>query len=189
MSLRTTHHHWGSLAMVLHWGMAVLILGLILLGWVAEMWHLSPTKLKLFFWHKSLGILVLALALIRIGWRLIDRAPAPPPGSSRLEQWLARVVHGALYLLMLAMPLSGWVIHSAANFPLKVFGFFPLPAIVAPDKAVQQIAQAVHLGLFWLLAALLLVHVGAAWFHHQVRHDGVLRRMLPQRATSSGEQT
>ncbi len=179
MHLRSSARAWGSVAKTFHWGMALLILAMLVLGWVAATWPRSPTKLSLFYWHKSTGILLLALVVLRIAWRVLEHPPETPAGSTRREKRLAKGVHLGLYGLMLAMPLSGWVINSAANYPLKVFGLFALPKIVATNRAAQHLAQDAHLILFWALAALLVLHVAAALQHHFVRRNDVLIRMLP----------
>jgi cytochrome b561 len=186
MPLRNTSQEWGAIAKTLHWGMALMILAMFVLGWVAQEWPLSPTKIRLFFWHKSTGMLVLTLALIRLLWRLYDPRPPLPSESPSWERGLARVTHGILYLMMLAMPLSGWVINSAAKFPFKVFALLPLPALVAPSKPVQHLAEGVHLGLFWTFSGLLSLHIAAALRHHWVGHNDVLARMLPNRPGSRG---
>jgi cytochrome b561 len=164
-------------ARLLHWGMAVVLLGQIVLGWVAVSWHLSPTKLELFVWHKSLGITLLALVILRLVWRLADGRPAPVSGPL-WQQRLAGGSHALLYLLMLGIPVSGWVIQSASGFPFKLFGAIELPALVARSKSVQNLAEWIHLGLFWLFAALIVVHVSAALHHHWGRGDAALRRMI-----------
>jgi len=181
VGLRNTPLRWGSVAMTLHWATALLVLAMIPLGWVAEGWPLSRTKVELFAWHKSIGVVILALAAVRVLWRLLDPAPPLPAAMTRLERALARASHLGLYGLLLAMPISGWVINSAANFPFKVFGLVPLPVLVAPEKATQRLAEDVHLFLFWTLATLLILHVGAALRHHFRLHDDVLLRMLPAR--------
>jgi len=84
-----------------------------------------------------------------------------------------------LYVLMIALPLSGWVINSASGIPFRVFWWFPLPAIVAPDKALAEAAKQVHFALFVALAALLVVHIAAALRHHFAKRTDVLVRMLP----------
>jgi cytochrome b561 len=168
------------MAMALHWGMALLILALLLLGVLAANWPLSPLKLKLFFWHKSLGLLVLALTAPRLLWRALDTRPAWPPDMPLGERRLARLAHAALYGLMLALPLSGWLINSAADLPFRVFGLWPLPALVPPDEALKVLAQGAHLALVLALLALLAAHVAAALRHHR-RGDGVLAAMLPPR--------
>ena len=180
MQVRNTMGAWGSPAKALHWCLATLILALMVLGWTAASWPLSRTKIELFYWHKSLGMLVLGLALVRILWRLANVRPALPAAVPPLERRLASGSHLLLYLLPVAMPMSGWVINSAANFPFKVFGLWSLPALTPPSKPLQMLAESAHLVLFWLLAGLLLIHVVAALRHHWSYRDDVLRRMLPE---------
>ncbi len=176
--LRDTHETWGSVTRWLHWGMAALIFAEFALGWAAKLWRLSPTKLDLFVWHKSFGILLLLLALLRLAWRLANPTPALPAGMPRWEQRAARASHATLYVLMLAMPITGWVAHSAANLPLKLFWLIPLPDLVGPDKALAELAKRAHFALFVLFTAALALHVTAALHHHFARGDAVLKRML-----------
>lgn len=175
----TTPAAWDPVSKFFHWSTAILVVAMFALGWMAVTYPMSPAKLQLFNWHKSLGLLVLAWVLLRLSWRLTHRAPEPPDGSSRTEQQAARVVHGSLYVLMIAMPVSGWVINSAADFPLKWFGLFPVPPVVEPDKGLQDAASAVHFILFWTLLGMILLHAAAALHHHWIRRNNVLRRMLP----------
>ena len=189
MSLRNTGRSWGSVAKSLHWIVAALIFTQFALGWIAEEWPRSPTKVDIFVWHKSIGILILTLAVLRLCWRMINRTPALPAETTRLERWAAHASHALLYLLIVVMPVSGWVINSAANFPLKLFWIVPLPNIVAPSKAVQHTAASVHLVLFWTLATVVTVHVAAAFRHHFVKRDDVLTRMLPGDNQAIGSET
>lgn len=175
--LRNSPGGWGWPARWLHWIMALLILAMFVLGWTMVSMPTSPLRLRLYLWHKSTGLLLLALALVRIAWRVANRAPAPPAGTTVREHRLAQAAHLALYLLMILMPLAGWVIHSASGFTMRWFGWFRVPAIAPADKTLQTAAEAVHLGLFWILAAVLVLHVGAAVYHHFVRRDDVLTRM------------
>jgi cytochrome b561 len=168
---------WGTVERLLHWGMAAALLVQIILGWLAVNWRLSPTKLELFVWHKTLGICLLFLVMLRLLWRLLDGRPKPVPGPM-WRQRLASGSHAMLYTLMLVTPVSGWLIQSASGFPFKLFGIIELPTIVQPSKSVQDWAELAHLGLFWVFAALLAIHVFAAFYHHFVRQDPVLRRML-----------
>lgn len=154
----------------------------IALGWTAASWRLSPLKLNLFVWHKSLGVTILALAALRILWRLGNPAPGLPPDTPRWERRAARLSHLLLYALMIAMPVTGWIINSAANVPFSVFWLVPLPAIVGPSKAVEDLATLTHVTLFVLLASLLVVHIGAALRHHYIKRNDVLARMLPGKA-------
>jgi cytochrome b561 len=176
---RNTRQGWGAVAKALHWLVALLILVQFALGWIAVSWRLSPTKLELFVWHKSIGILVLALVVLRLLWRLSNPPPTSPPGMAGWERLAAWTNHLLLYALMLAMPLSGWIINSAANVPFEVFWLIPLPDLVGPSRSLADTAKLVHLLLFWLIAAVIAIHVAAALRHHFVRRDAVLSRMLP----------
>lgn len=179
MPIQNTPERWGAVAQSLHWTMAALIPVQIALGIVAESYPLSPAKLEWFMWHKSVGILLLMLVSFRLGWRLANPTPELPSNMSNNERRLAKLSHTLLYVFMFAMPLSGWVINSAANIPFRVFGIVPLPDIVAPDETVQIIATGVHIVCVTLLAALIGLHIAAAIRHDFVKKDDVLRRMLP----------
>ncbi|MFL6621436.1 MAG: cytochrome b [Sulfurifustaceae bacterium] len=178
MALRNTDHSWGALARLMHWAIALLIFTQFALGWMAVSWRLSPTKLNLYVWHKSIGILILLLVVLRVVWRFVNRTPALPADTPPFERAGAHASHALLYVLMLAMPLSGWVINSASNIPLRVFWLFPLPSIVAADKAVEAIAKQVHFSLFIVLAIVVALHIAAALRHHIVKRNDVLTRML-----------
>jgi cytochrome b561 len=169
---------WNSLAKAFHWLIAALIFTQFALGWLASGWHLSPAKLDLFVWHKSTGMLILVLAVLRLLWRLATPAPALPAHSPAWERAAARITQLLLYVLMLAMPVSGWIVHSATGVPFRIFWRIPLPAITAPDQDVADLASRVHFWLFVLLSALLLLHIAAALRHHFVKRDDVLIRML-----------
>jgi len=177
--LRNTDQNWGAIAKLLHWFMAVLIFTQIALGWLAVSWPLSPTKLNLFVWHKSFGMLMLALVVVRLLWRLASPTPALPTDTPRWERTAAHASHALLYALMITMPLSGWVINSAANIPFRIFWLVPLPHIVAPDKALADMAKTIHLGLFVTLSLVLVLHIGAALRHHFIKRNRILVRMLP----------
>jgi len=179
--LRNDDDSWGAPAKLFHWLMAVLIFAQIALGLLAASWRLSPTKLNLFFWHKSTGMLILALLALRLLWRLANRTPELPANMPGWERAAARLSHGLLYVLMIALPITGWIVNSASNIPFRIFWLIPLPAIVAPDKATADLAALVHGGLFALLALVLVAHIGAALRHHFVKRNTVLVRMLPWR--------
>lgn len=177
--LRNTEETWGAPAKLLHWVVAALVMAQIPLGWAAASWRLSPTKLDLFVWHKSLGVLILVLTAIRIAWRLGNVPPAPPEAMPRWERRAAHATHVALYLVLIFAPVSGWIVQSASNVPFRVFRTVPLPAIAAPDEALADAATRAHFWLFVVLALLLVAHIGAALRHHFQRRDDVLARMLP----------
>jgi cytochrome b561 len=183
--LRNTATSWGAVAKNLHWIMAALIFVQITLGLLAVNWRLSPTKIQLFFWHKSLGMLILALLALRLGWRLANTSPSLPADMPRWERSGAHLSHLLLYVLLILLPLTGWVINSAANIPFRIFWLIPLPAIVEPNKPLAELFARVHLGLIVLLALVLTVHIGAALRHHFVKRNTILVRMLPERWTTS----
>lgn len=179
--LRNTDTAWGTIAKFLHWGIAILIVAQIILGLVAIGWRLSPTKLNLFIWHKSLGILLLATIAARLLWRFANPTPHLPGNTPAWERFAAHASHALLYICMFGLPLSGWVINSAANVPLRVFWLFPLPAITAPDKALAETMKVVHLGLLVTLCIVLAIHIAAALRHHFIKRTDILLRMLPER--------
>lgn len=163
----------------MHWFVAALIFTQFALGWTAALWRLSPVKLNLFVWHKSTGMLILALVLLRLLWRLAHPTPELPADMPAWERAAARASHALLYALMIAMPVSGWIINSAAGVPFSIFRLIPLPALVAPDKHTAELAALAHLSLFVVLAALVAVHAAAALRHHFVKRNKVLAGMLP----------
>ena len=177
--LRNDADSWGAPAKLFHWAMAALILAQIALGVTAASWRLSPTKLELFFWHKSTGMLILALVALRLLWRLANPTPALPFDMAGWERAAAQLSHGLLYLLMVALPITGWIINSASNVPFRIFWLIPLPAIVAPDKSTADLVTLVHRALAALLTLMLIAHIGAALRHHFVKRNTVLARMLP----------
>ncbi|MEX0449135.1 cytochrome b [Spiribacter sp. 221] len=181
MRFRNTRDGWGAGAQLLHWLIAAGIATAMLLGWIMVNLPNSPGKFQLYALHKSLGITILALVLLRIVWRWINVIPAMPGTLSPREQQLAGAGHMALYALMLLMPLSGYVLNSAANFPLNVFGLVQIPNLTPESETLAEVASIMHLTLFWVFAAVLVAHIGAALRHHFVLHDDVLRRMLPVR--------
>jgi len=177
--LFNTTESWGAAAKLFHWTIALLILIQIALGVTAVAWRLSPLKLELFVWHKSTGVLILVLMLARLAWRLANRSPALPAQTPAWERNAALASHAALYALAIALPLSGWVINSAAGVPFSVFWLVPLPAIVAPDERLEELAKLAHFSLLVALCLVLALHIGAALRHHFIKRDNVLLRMLP----------
>ncbi len=163
----------------LHWLVAVLIvanlgLGLTMVG----MPGITPTKLRYFNWHKWVGVTVFGLVVLRIAWRLWHRPPALPDSMPRWERRAAATSHAALYVLMFALPLSGYFYSLAVGFPVVYLGLFPLPVLIEADPALKEPLVALHHALAWAMLVLLLVHVGAALKHRFVDHDDVLQRML-----------
>ncbi len=187
MPLRGTERGWGALVRAFHWLIAVLILAQGIIGLTMVQMGLTPAKVRVFALHKSIGMTILALVLLRIAWRPPERRPLDPPDTPRWQRRAARAAHLALYLLILAIPLSGWWFNSAANAPLVWFGWFDLPSLTGGlDPVWKPRALLLHQTLFWILVALLVVHVGAALWHHFRQHDDVLLRMVVGPRKKSG---
>lgn len=175
---------YGTVAIALHWLIALLILGLMGVGvWMTDL-KPSPRTFEIYALHKSAGLLVLALAAFRLIWRATHRPPALPAGTPGWQALAAAGTHGALYALMLAMPVTGWLQHSAAGYPLSWFGLFKVPALIGRDREALAFWQQWHEWLAWALAALILLHVAAALKHHFLDRDGLLGRMWPSRPRS-----
>ncbi|WP_374318499.1 cytochrome b [Pseudoxanthomonas kaohsiungensis] len=181
MSLKNTDR-WGATSQLLHWTIAVLILSIGAVGLVMGELPRSPKWFWVYTLHKSLGLTVLALVLVRIAWRLYAGAPPPVEGTPRWQARLASLTHGAIYVLILAMPLSGWLYDSASGLrPFRWFGLAEVPKLSPPHEALADAMHETHELLFWVLIALVIGHAGAALYHHFVRRDATLARMLPRR--------
>ncbi|MCS6945127.1 MAG: cytochrome b [Sutterellaceae bacterium] len=165
-------------AIVLHWTVAALIVVAFPLGLYMQTLEFSPAKLRLYSYHKWIGVTVFALALLRLAWRLTHPAPPLPQHASAWQRRAAAVTHGALYALMLAIPLSGWLMSSAKGVPTVWFGVLPLPDLVGRDEVLAATLKRLHMTLNYTLAVLVAAHVAAALKHHLVDRDDVLRRML-----------
>ena len=168
-------------AIGLHWLMAAGLTGAFGLGVYMHELPFSPTKLQLYSWHKWAGVTLFLLALARLAWRAGHRPPALPEAMAPVMRRVAELVHVALYLLMLAIPLSGWLMSSAKGVTTVWFGVLPLPDLVGKDKALGDLLLAVHQTLNFTLLALVIGHIGAALKHHFIDRDDVLLRMLPNR--------
>ena len=179
MPIKNLADRWGGVSITLHWLTALMILGLVVVGFAMQELANSPTKIQVYGLHKSLGLTVLALTVLRLLWRLFAGVPQPAPGTPRWQQWASSATHGALYLILLAMPLSGWLYNSASGFPLKWFGLFALPRLSGYDADVKAFALGAHSTLFLALAAIVALHAAAALKHHYFDRDRTLVRMLP----------
>jgi cytochrome b561 len=176
---------WDAVAKSFHWVLALLILGELALGQVIERTRLSPLKLDLFVWHKSIGLTILLLAIMRLAWRLAHPPPAAPTGTPAWETKLARTGHILLYVLMFAVPLAGWTVSDTSLIPFKAFWMVPVPDLMAANRELSDLAARVHGGLTKLLAVVALLHIAAALRHHFFLHNDILRRMLPGRSKTS----
>lgn len=166
-------------AIALHWLIALIVFVSFPVGLYMADLPLSPTKLKLYSYHKWAGVTVFALALLRVWWRATHTAPAMPASMPRWQQALAHGTHHLLYLLLFAVPLSGWLMSSAKGFQTVYFGVLPIPDLLAKNMELGERIEVVHMLLNYTMAALVAAHVVAALKHHFVDRDDILARMLP----------
>lgn len=168
--------HFTFLQRTLHWLMAACILTMLFIG-VGMVSSVAPKYLTLIGIHKSLGIVILALALIRLGVRWRYGAPALPADLPEPLKLAAYLSHYLLYALMIGMPLLGWAMLSAANYPIVLFGGLHLPAITPQSERLHTLLWDAHFYLAFVFFALVLMHLAAALFHALVRRDGVFQSM------------
>jgi cytochrome b561 len=166
-------------AISLHWLIALILLAGFSLGLYMHDLPLSPQKLKYYSWHKWIGITIFMLGLIRVGWRLTHRAPGLPSSMPQWQRKAATASHVLLYVLILIIPISGWLYSSASGVPVVYLKLVPLPDLVAPDKALAAQLKLLHKTLNFSLAALVFLHIAAAIKHQFADRDGLLTRMLP----------
>lgn len=178
MAVRNTEHRWGALSQFFHWLIVVLIIVQVTLAIRADDAP-SAKKLGLLAYHKSVGITILMLVILRLLWRSLNLTPLLPDTLKPYERLLARITHATLYVLLFAMPLSGWMMSSARGFPVSWFHLFTLPDLVPKNKSLYEALVTTHETLAWVLAAVVTLHVAAALKHHFMLRDHVLRRMLP----------
>jgi cytochrome b561 len=169
-----------SLAIAFHWLLALMIFISFSVGLYMADLPFSPTRLKLYNWHKWAGVTILALSAARLLWRLTHRPPPLPEGMPNWQRTASHISHAALYVLFFAVPLTGWAYSSAAGFPIVWFGVMPLPDFVPKDRALAEAIKPFHWIAAYSLAAVVLIHIAAALKHHFMDRDTVLARMLPK---------
>jgi cytochrome b561 len=177
--MRNSPDRYGVIAQSLHWIIAALIVTQFVLASLADDLPLGLAKLGMYARHKSVGMTILMLAVVRLLWRMANAAPALPDGMKGYEKFLARLTHGAMYLILFAMPLSGWLMSSAKNYSVSWFGMFTWPNLVAPNEVRFHFFKDMHEFLAASLFFVALLHIAAALKHHFWNKDDVLRRMLP----------
>jgi cytochrome b561 len=178
---------YSAVAKTLHWLIALAIIGMLALGWIMTSQPNGPAKFSLFQWHKSIGITILLLSLVRLGWRLTHQVPRLPGSMPRWEKYAANVTHVIFYVLIIGMPLTGWIIVSTSslNIPTILYGFIPWPSLpILPTldnkRDIGHAFGAIHGFLAYFVVGLLLLHIGAALKHHFMTRDDILLRMAPR---------
>jgi len=179
MTFRNTTRYWGVLSKALHWIIVLLIINQWWIAGRAESLPLGTAKLQAIGLHKSFGMTILALAILRLVWRWLNPVPTLDGLAKSWERKLASLSHVLLYGLIFAIPLSGWLMSSARNFPVSWFGLFQFPDLVGADKSLYDLMHDLHGLLFAALVIVALMHIAGALKHHFIDKNEVLRRMLP----------
>jgi cytochrome b561 len=181
MSIKNTAKHYGLVFKILHWLIALLIICQIFLGFFLHHLENKASIQRGFFVHKSMGISLLFLAIIFILWRFINRKPSWPNTMPLWERFAARCVHVLLYLSILIMPLSGWLMSAAAGYPPSFWGLFTLHSPFAVNAKLASFFGDVHVTCAWIISALIIIHILAALKHAFIDRDDVLQKMLHRR--------
>jgi cytochrome b561 len=179
MPSRASPDRYGVVAQTFHWIIAALIVTQFVLANMADDLPIGVHKLALLARHKSFGMTVLMLAVLRLAWRLGHPAPELPAGMTPLERFLARATHAAFYVLLFAMPLTGWLMSSAKNYSVSWFGVFTWPNLIGRNETAFEILRTTHHVLGYILFSIAVLHILAALKHHFWNKDEVLVRMLP----------
>ncbi len=178
MNRTSAAERYSGLSKALHWVIALLAFSQLAMGKFFEV-EVDEAD-GLFGWHTALGLLVLALMIVRVGWRLTHAVPAPPRNTPGWQQVMARATHVAFYALLIALPLSGWLLTSVEGDPVSFFGWFGVPSLPVPGgEASEDFIEEAHEVLGNVLLVLAGIHVLAGLKHHYVDRDDVLRRMMP----------
>ncbi|MGI9335680.1 MAG: cytochrome b [Gammaproteobacteria bacterium] len=174
-----TDSSFGWLTRSLHWLIAIMILALVALGWyLVEAGYYDPNYQRMLDWHQSLGVLVLVLVVLKFAWHVLSRPPHYLDSVGRPERWLAGTIRWLFYGLMLAIPITGYVIATSEDGPVKVFGLFTLPAVFGRNADLNEVALEIHYYTAYAIAALAALHGAGALKHHFVDRDRTLMRML-----------
>lgn len=179
MDVKNRSDRWGVVSQLLHWSILVLLVWIAWLGLGMVDMPNTPAKISTYALHKSLGLTLLALVAVRLAWRLYAGAPTAVVDTPTWQARVATLTHVALYALMFAIPLSGWLFNSASGYPLQWFKLYNLPALASRNPVLAELAAGLHEYGFWLLVALVALHAAAALYHHVVQRDDTLVRMLP----------
>ena len=174
MQWRNTLSRYGLIASLLHWIIVAGVIAQYFLAEAGEEYEGAGGPMGL---HTSIGIGILFLAMLRLAWRMLDLQPARPATMRPRDLALARLVHGAFYVLLFALPITGWMLTSAEGEVASFFGLFTLPAVPTAD---EELLEEVHEMMFNVLVALELLHAAADLKHHFIDRDGVLKGMMPR---------
>ena len=179
MEHQSTGARYGGVAQSLHWLMALMLIGSFSLGLYMADLPVSPLRLRLFSYHKWIGVLAFLVVVLRLAWRWTHTPPALPPSMPQWEKRAAQISHRLLYVFLFAAPLTGWLMSSAKGFQTVLFGVLPIPDLLHKNPPLGEALTVVHVGLVYMLLGVIAVHVLAALKHHFFDRDDVLARMTP----------
>ncbi len=180
MALMNTKTQYGSVAKWLHWLIGLGIIGLLFVGFfMDDIQKGSDLRGLVYNAHKVTGVTILALVCLRFIWKLINKKPELPNKPSLLESFAEHTVQWCFYLVMFAMPLSGWAMATAAGYYPHVFGMKLMMPFIEKSKSLAECASQVHEFVAWSIVVLLVLHIGAALVHPIIKKDNVLTRMMP----------
>lgn len=178
MQIKNSAQRYGAFAIILHWLVAMLVIALLSIGLYMTSLPDGDPKWEWYSLHKSLGISVFVLAIVRLIWRYRNIQPAMPPGLKWYEIKLAHLTHTMFYVALLVLPISGYVDSSAGGYHLAWFGI-DIPLLIPENKALLEFSEAFHTTVAYMLIGLLAMHLAAVAKHHFLLKDDVLKRMLP----------
>jgi cytochrome b561 len=181
-TLKTNEQSYGAFAKFLHWGMSLMVIALIVIGtYMAGLDKADPSKIELVGLHKSFGVIFMQFAILRVIWSRINKAPELPNVLATWEKVLSKMVTGSLYLLMLAIPFSGYAMTNLFGYPVSLFGLTNLPILFDKNLEMALLAKQAHFLLVYTLIAALFAHIGGALKHRFIdrAEADVLPRMLP----------
>lgn len=179
MQWKNTLAKYGAVAKSFHWVMAVMVIAMLCVGFYMIGMEKTPSIVKLYATHKSVGMLILFLAVLRLLWRWMNPVPPLPEHMPKWQRWGAHLSHYALYFLIFAMPVVGWLMSSSVGFGVSFFGWVTLPPLISTHKEWTDSLRLLHWLGSWALVILISLHALAAFYHHFFQHDPVLRRMVP----------
>lgn len=177
MLIKNSQTNYGIVSILFHWIMAIIIIGIIIVGLTMTRIKESPLQDTLFRFHKEFGILILILVIPRILWRFYNIIPTTYSWP-HWERFAAHTIHKFFYIIMFASPITGWLMNSAAAFPVSFFGLFYLPSLISENKPLASYLDKIHIYLAYTLIALIIIHIAAALKHYFIDKDDILQRML-----------
>ncbi len=175
--LKNTENSYGTIAKILHWTISIMMICLICVGFIMSNMEPSPEKYQLYKVHKATGVIVLLLVIFRIIWKLSNKTVQLPSDISSLIKFGAKITHYLQYLFMLLMPISGILMSTFSGKEIPVFGLFTIPTF-EKNSELAGIFYKIHVTAIWFFIAVIILHIGAALYHHFIRKDQVLMRMI-----------